>query len=152
MRHEPWLTERARRDPDRLALECEGVRLTYAALHERAAAEAQRLVERGVRPGDPVPLALPAGVELVVAFHACLLARAAAVPLDPRLPGEERAARVRSASGVAAGDDVAMVVNTSGTTAETQPVAIPIRNVWANAVGSALALGLDPRERWLCPM
>jgi O-succinylbenzoic acid--CoA ligase len=45
-----------------------------------------------------------------------------------------------------------MVVHTSGTTSEPKPVAITYGNVRGNAVGSALALGLHPRERWLCPM
>src|SRR4051812_1147611 len=153
MQHEPWLTEQARRNPDRVALECEGATLTYDELHERAAARAERHVERGVRPGDRVAVTGRPGVDFVVAFHACLLARAAAVPLDDRLGAQERAGRMRTASAVAAGgDEVVMVVHTSGTTSEPKPVAITTRNVWANAVRSALALGLHPRERWLCPM
>jgi O-succinylbenzoic acid--CoA ligase len=153
MQHELWLTERARRHPDRVALECEGVTLTYDELHQRAAAAAGRLLERGVQPGDRVALARPPGVDFVVAFHACLLAGAAVVPVDPRLGEEDRAARVHSASAAApGGDEVVMVVHTSGTTSEPKSVAITTRNVWANAVGSALALGLHPRERWLCPM
>lgn len=49
-------------------------------------------------------------------------------------------------------DDVLLVVHTSGTTTEPKPVALTRANVEANAVGSALALGLDPQERWLCPL
>src|SRR4051812_43618541 len=116
MRHEPWLTEQARRNPDRVALECGGATLTYGELHERATAAAEGLAGRGVQPGDRVALARPAGVDFVVAFHACLLARAAVVPMDPRLTQDDHDARMRSAASVAAGgDDVLMVVHTSGT-------------------------------------
>ena len=41
---------------------------------------------------------------------------------------------------------------TSGTTAGPKPVELSYDNWLWNALGSALALGLDPEERWLCPM
>jgi O-succinylbenzoic acid--CoA ligase len=41
---------------------------------------------------------------------------------------------------------------TSGTTAGPKPVTLSFDNWLWNALGSAIALGLDPRERWLCPM
>jgi o-succinylbenzoate---CoA ligase len=41
---------------------------------------------------------------------------------------------------------------TSGTTAGPKPVALSHDNWLWNALGSALALGLDPGETWLCPM
>ncbi len=41
---------------------------------------------------------------------------------------------------------------TSGTTSFPKPVYLTPRNWEANAIGSALALGLDPNERWLCVM
>jgi O-succinylbenzoic acid--CoA ligase len=163
MRFEPWLTQQARRAPERVALECGDEVLSYGELHARAAAAAGELTARGVRAGDRVTIARPPGVEFVVAFHACLLACAVVVALDPRLTEEERAERARTAATVTEAarpdertwshDDVAMVVHTSGTTsARAKPVAITYGNVFANASGSALALGLHPRERWLCPM
>lgn len=163
-----WLSTACHRHPDRVALECAGEVLTYAELHGRAARAAGALAERGARPGDRVGLALPAGTDFVVALHACGLLCAAAVPLDPRLTPAERAARSQGValtvdaplgSGAAplpaapAGPgDVALVVHTSGTTAEPRPVELTWANVRANAVATALGLGLYPRERWLCPM
>jgi O-succinylbenzoic acid--CoA ligase len=44
------------------------------------------------------------------------------------------------------------VMHTSGTTAAPKPVVLTRRNFEASALGSAVALGLDPAERWLCPM
>ncbi len=49
-------------------------------------------------------------------------------------------------------DATATVMYTSGTTAGPKAVALSYDNWLWNAIGSALALGLDPDERWLCPM
>ena len=49
-------------------------------------------------------------------------------------------------------DATATLMFTSGTTAGPKPVALSYDNWLWNALGSALALGLDPDERWLCPM
>jgi O-succinylbenzoic acid--CoA ligase len=50
------------------------------------------------------------------------------------------------------GDAVATVLHTSGTTAAPKPVELTISNWQWNALGSALALGLDRDERWLCTL
>jgi o-succinylbenzoate---CoA ligase len=131
-----WLARHARERPDRVALECGGERLTYGELHERALATP-----------PPATIELPAGIEFAVALHSCLLHGVAAVPIDLRLPEAERELRRR-----AAGMDAALVVHTSGTTGEPKPVGLSLENIRANAVGSALALGLDLDERWLCPL
>ncbi len=43
-------------------------------------------------------------------------------------------------------------MHTSGTTAAPKPVPLTHGNFLASALGSAVALGLDQDERWLCPM
>jgi O-succinylbenzoic acid--CoA ligase len=43
-------------------------------------------------------------------------------------------------------------MHTSGTTSAPKRVELTYGNWLANAFGSAVALGLDPAERWLCPM
>jgi O-succinylbenzoic acid--CoA ligase len=98
-----------------------------------------------------VPLAIADRFEFAVALHACLIAGAAAVPIDLRLSEAEQQAR--RASGLATkAPDVATVMHTSGTTAAPKPVELTLRNWLANALGSAVILGLDPQERWLCLM
>jgi O-succinylbenzoic acid--CoA ligase len=149
--------------PDRLAVGS----LTYAELHDRALAGAGALAVRGARPGDRVAVSLPAGEEFAVALHACLLGGFAFVPVDLRLPAAERSARIAGAAalvdsplrGGAAGvavareeSDVAAVLFTSGTTMAPRPVELTHGNFLASALGSAVALGLDRDERWLCPM
>jgi O-succinylbenzoic acid--CoA ligase len=144
MSREQWLVRAAARRPDRVAVEAGDQRLTYAELLDRA-----RDAARGLEPGRRVPLTEPAGLDFVVALHACLLAGAAAMPVDPRLGEHERAAQLASA-GRPTG--AALVVHTSGTTGAPRPVELTHSNIEANALGSVVALGLDPDERWLCPL
>ena len=159
---DPWLRRAAALRPDRVALEAPEGSLSYAELLAAARLD--------LAPGARVALALPAGLDFAVALHACLRARAAAMPVDPRLAQRERAALLATADAVvdrplpagarSAGrpepspgeGDVALVVHTSGTTAAPRPVELTFGNVQANALGSAVALGLDPDERWLCPL
>ncbi len=168
---EPWLTRAARIHPDTPAIRAaDGTNTTYAELHAHARAVASALQAQRVAPGDHVALALPSA-ELVVALHACLLLGAVAVPIDLRLTEAEQTARAAHASVVldalpAGPDDPAPVrgprdvdpgatatlMFTSGTTAGPKPVALSYDNWLWNALGSALALGLDPAEVWLCPM
>lgn len=49
-------------------------------------------------------------------------------------------------------DAVAAVVHTSGTSGQPAPVQLTFGNFLWSALGSALALGLDAGERWLCPL
>jgi O-succinylbenzoic acid--CoA ligase len=156
---DPWLPRAAAMHPQRVALEAPEGALTYAQLLEAARIDAA--------PGSRVALALPPGPAFAVALHACLVARAAAMPVDPRLGEAEQAALLASAALTVDGplpscaaaeplppheDDTALVVHTSGTTAAPRPVELSFGNVQANALGSAVALGLDPDERWLCPL
>ena len=112
-------------------------------------------------------LDLPPGRDLVTALHGCALLGAVAMPVDPRLTGRERAARLRGTAAVLDGPadpgsaapgpafrpraaDPLLVVHTSGTTGDPQPVTLSYGNVLANALGSAVALSFA--ERWLCPL
>ena len=134
---EPWLERAAALRPDRVAVEAPEGRLTYAELLAAARDEAREL-------SGTVPIDLPPGLAFAVRLHACLLAGATAMPVDRRLTERERPRPVDS--------DAALIVHTSGTTGEPRPVELTLENIQANALGSAVALGLDPHERWLCPL
>src|SRR4051812_5785961 len=134
-----WLARAAARRPDRVAIETPEYALTYAELLERAS-------ERAAGLGGRVPIE---GPELPIDLHACLLAGAAAMPVDPRWGSRERAALLATAGRPAA---AGLVVHTSGTTGPPAPVELTLAQIERNALGSALALGLDPDERWLCPL
>ena len=138
---DPWLPRATALRPERVAIEAPEGSLTYAELLERARLD--------VAPGTRVALEGPPSLELVVRLHAILLAGAVAVPVDPRLGDEERAALLTAGTSP---PGTALIVHTSGTTGATKPVEISLANIQANALGSAVALGLDTDERWLCPM
>jgi o-succinylbenzoate---CoA ligase len=49
-------------------------------------------------------------------------------------------------------DATAVIIHTSGTTSAPRPVELTYGNILWSALGSAVALGVDPRERWLCAL
>jgi o-succinylbenzoate---CoA ligase len=162
-----WIHLAGRKHPDRVAIEGPSRALTYPQLSEEAIGVAGALQRDGVQPGDRVAVALSEVEDFAVALHGCFLAGAVAVPVDLRLTEEERAARLAGAEVVLTelpspttiswpmtpfGDAPMTVMHTSGTTAAPKQVVLTRGNWLANALGSAVALGLDPAERWLCPM
>jgi o-succinylbenzoate---CoA ligase len=182
MQVEAWLQRAAGTAPTRTALETPQARLSYRELAQVAAAGARELCERGVRPGERVAIALPAGVEFAQALHACMLLGAVAAPIDLRLKPEERealvgdsvlvdrplrscAARELESETIPDGredelqggyshdlDAVCAVIHTSGTTSAPRPIELTYGNFLWSALGSSVALGVDPEERWLCAM
>ncbi len=154
----------AARRPEQVAIETPEGALTYAELADAVAGAAPALAGAA-----RVAVALAPGLDFVVALHACLQAGAAIVPIDLRLTEAEQAARRAGAEivvtkplgrggaagareGGGAGAREVAIMHTSGTTAAPKPVALTHDNFLASALGSAVALGLDPDERWLCPM
>jgi O-succinylbenzoic acid--CoA ligase len=158
---EPWLTRAARRWPDRIAVETPARSLRYRELDDLAGAGAREL---GVAAGSRVAIALPPGADFAVALHACLRAGAVAVPVDLRDPG--RAApdcdALIETPLSCAGEPLpaqphdlaatAVIVHTSGTTAQPREVPLTYGNFLWSAIGSAVALGIAPGERWLCTL
>jgi O-succinylbenzoic acid--CoA ligase len=144
---EPWLERAAALRPDAIAVEAQDGALTYAELLDRA---------RSVRVSAPrVALALPPGLDFVVALHACWLAGAQVVPVDLREPvwRTAQAGQVIEAlenGGQVRGEGPSLVVHTSGTTGAPRPVVLRPENILANALGCFAALGRP--DRWLCPL
>jgi acyl-CoA synthetase (AMP-forming)/AMP-acid ligase II len=104
------LAHRSACSPDALAFAFAGERLTYGDLRAQAEALAGGLAGLGIGRGDRVALFLPAGLDFVRTFFA--LQRLAAVPCafnpqDPPGTGARRAARVRPALVLAAGETAA---------------------------------------------
>ncbi|MFG6459705.1 non-ribosomal peptide synthetase [Roseateles sp. BYS96W] len=80
------LVAAAKREPQALALWCEGRGLSHGALHVRAGALAQRLRELGLGSQDRVALCLPRSLAHAVAVVGALRAGVAFVPLDVQAP------------------------------------------------------------------
>ena len=165
-----WLPRAAGVAAERSALVTAQGTLSYGELLAAADAAARRLAALGAGPGDRVALALPPGRAFAEALHGCWRLGAVAVPVDVRLGERERAAQTAGAlvvadplEGAAASGDLALrdrhdlaaaaaVVHTSGSSGEPKPVELTFGNWLWSALGSAVALGFDPRERWLCPL
>jgi o-succinylbenzoate---CoA ligase len=166
---EGWLDRAARLAPDRVAVETSAGSPTYAALLSLARVGATQLSERGVERGERVAIALPPGLAFAQALHASMILGAIAVPVDLRLAAteqrriaegaalllEEPLAKDGASVPPAAWHDLdapAMIVHTSGTTSAPRPVELTYANILWSALGSGVALGSDPRERWLCAL
>jgi len=89
-----WPARRARKTPERIAVEFGGDSLTYGELHERVLRLAHSLRERGVRSGDRVAYLGPNHPALLETFFAAGTLGAVFVPLNTRLAGPELAAQL----------------------------------------------------------
>jgi o-succinylbenzoate---CoA ligase len=172
---EAWLKRAALAAPQRTALHSPHARVSYAELAHLAQAGAFELAERGVRSHDRVAIALPPGIDFAQALHSCWLLGAVAVPIDLRLTPAERAhvegrasvhierplcASISAKAGSATFfdspthdlDTVCAVIHTSGTTSAPRPIELTYGNFLWSALGSGVALGVAPDERWLCAL
>jgi O-succinylbenzoic acid--CoA ligase len=109
-------------------------------------------------------VAVPVDLRLGEAERAAVCAGAAVV-IDEPLPAEGSTASPAQGTGALPGaggrpgagtrhdlDATAVVIHTSGTTSEPKAIELTYGNFLWSALGSAVALGLDPRERWLCAL
>jgi o-succinylbenzoate---CoA ligase len=156
---EDWLTAAARARPDHEAVAADAGSLTYAQLHERASERARQLAAAGVRAGDRVRVTHPPGLAFVELLHA--LPRLGAVlepgpPTEPPTPGGAGHASGEAAAPASRAtfepEAVHTLIHTSGTTGAPKAVELTYANQLASAVASADALGVDPADRWLCPL
>lgn len=121
--------ESALREPDGAAVRCDGVTLTYGALHRRANGVARVLAGSGVRPGDRVAVLLGKGLDVPVSFYGVLAAGGVLVPIDPRSPVEQ-VVRILRATGA--------------THVVTEPAKLgPIREALAACPEVACVVGVD---------
>ena len=150
-----WLIAAARARPDHPAVEADGQVITFAELDERAGRRARSLAGAGVRGGDRVAVTHPPGLAFAEILHGLPRLGAAiepAAPSDPPLPA---VGEVASDADLLTDIDpgaVHSVIRTSGTTGEAKAVQLTFANHVASAAASADALGVDPADRWLCPL
>ncbi|NNE96751.1 MAG: amino acid adenylation domain-containing protein [Acidimicrobiales bacterium] len=110
------------RNPDAVALEYDGLHLTYRQLDDRSNQLAHHLHASGVKPRDLVGLSLGRSLDLIVALLAILKAGAAYVPMDPGYP-KERLRYMISDSGAK------VVIATSSTASGLDDLDIPIARI-----------------------
>ncbi|WP_142281688.1 non-ribosomal peptide synthase/polyketide synthase, partial [Mycobacterium kyorinense] len=78
--------EQVTRDPEAVAITCQGRTMTYRELDEAANRLAHLMIAHGAAPGACVGLLLSRSVEAVVAIVAALKTGAAYLPIDPEHP------------------------------------------------------------------
>jgi o-succinylbenzoate---CoA ligase len=169
---EGWLARAVTTRPDHTAVETPTGSWSYRELNDAARSGAASLARHGAGPGARIGIELPGGLPFAQALHACLLLGAVALPLDLRLSAEERAqiaagcdlvvreplgkwsaAELPRIAGTAHElESPALIIHTSGTTSAPRPVELTYGNLLWSALGSAVALGRDPEERWLCAL
>ncbi len=132
-----WLPRAAAARPGHPAIN----EITYAELEERA-----RRAAGAMEPGERVAVG---GEHLPVLLHAALLRGAIAVSGEP---GELREGRPLEGPLTHDLDAPAVAVRTSGTTGAPKEVLLSYGNWLWSALGSAVALGHPPGERWLCAL
>jgi o-succinylbenzoate---CoA ligase len=105
-------------------------------------------------------VAVPVDLRLTAAERDLVTSGAVALVEEPLSPAEDRREDSTARKiGTAHADRhagarhnlaaTAVVIHTSGTTSAPKPVELTYGNLLWSALGSAVALGLDPRERWL---
>jgi long-chain acyl-CoA synthetase len=127
--------------------------VSFGELAARGRARADELAARGVGPGQQVVTSDGDVVALLVDLLAADLLGAATVVTDARWPDSVRAAAVQAAASAAAphGDDVCLVVFTSGSTGTPRPVA-RTRQSWTFSFPAFSALtGVGDADTVLIP-
>ncbi|WP_136024723.1 non-ribosomal peptide synthetase [Microbacterium sp. K27] len=103
--------------PEAIAIRASDDEVTFAHLHARVRALAAVLVSRGIGSDDVVALAMPRGIDLIVAIFAVLEAGGAVAPIDLAYPEERIAFVLRHA-------DPRLVVTIEGSPAAAHPRAL----------------------------
>ncbi|NAX48432.1 amino acid adenylation domain-containing protein [Photobacterium halotolerans] len=87
----------AAQQPDTIAVEQDGMSLTYQDLIEKADAVASALLAQGVQPGEKVGVALSRSLPCITTVLGVMLSGAVYVPLDPEQPVERQSSIVSQA-------------------------------------------------------
>ncbi|GGN98839.1 enterobactin synthase subunit F [Actinoplanes lobatus] len=162
------LVAQAARTPRSAAVRAQGQQISYEQLHARAERLAWWLTARGAGPGRLVAVALPRGVDLMVALLGVLRSGAGYLPLDLSYPADRLAFMVEDARPVvvlreipeldgvprevleeAGPDDPAYAIYTSGSTGRPKGVLVPHRGIVNRLLWMQHEYGLTGGERVL---
>ena len=83
------LKARAAAQPDKRALACGELTLTYAQFAAQVERVAHAWLRQGLQPGDRIALHMRNGIELATCYYACFAGGFVAVPVNTRLTPEE---------------------------------------------------------------
>jgi O-succinylbenzoic acid--CoA ligase len=157
--------------PDHVAIEHDGERMTYRELRDSVARAATVLRARGIAPGMTVAIEGPRDARFVTWLHAISWLGATAAPLAPGTPEDARRRVLDAISAHAIvdarcplpGSDTAkhderfwppsearLLLCTSGTSDVPKQVLLSTTQLLLSAFGSAIRLGHETSDRWLC--
>ncbi|OEC49736.1 non-ribosomal peptide synthetase [Pseudomonas sp. AP42] len=142
--------------------------LSYRDLNRHANRLAHHLLNQGVQPGEPVALALPRSVDLIVSQLAVLKCAAVYVPLDVNAPPERQAFMVQDSGArqvldnltelnldvmpatnpavAQSSDSVAYIMYTSGSTGTPKGVLVTHRGISRLVINNGYA-DFNPQDR-----
>lgn len=171
MRAADWLRRAAQANPETVAVGDGQDSLSFAELDLRVSEVAGRLASQGIEPGTGALLPLGEGLGKVVQIHALVRLGVTVIPVERDLPRAEMERIVEATGpdhvlapdeGLAGpgggpvafeepegGNPVCRIL-TGGSTGPPKAVGLTAENHFASAVGSALNLGLQSADRWLC--
>jgi long-chain acyl-CoA synthetase len=81
-----FLLQQAEKDPQRIALICEGKSINYGDLLSRSKSLAKKLVALGLKTGGRVGICLPNTIEFVISYYGSLLAGGIVAAMNPTYP------------------------------------------------------------------
>ena len=155
---EDWLTAAALARPDHEAVAADDGSLTYAQLDELASTRARALAATGVTAGERVRVTHPPGLAFAEVLHALPRLGAVLEPRPPSAPPVPGAAPLPPGASAAAlradfePEAIHTAISTSGTTGAPKVVELTYANHLASALASADGVGVEPGDRWLCPL
>lgn len=171
MKAADWLRRAALVNPEVVAVDDGREALSFAELDGRTSEVAARLADQGVGSGSSAVLILGEGLEKVVQIHALIRIGVTVTPVERNLPGPEMTRvlatiepdhvlgpedgltgpvverGVRPDPGTS---DPLCRIMTGGSTGTPKAIGLTAANHFTSAVGSAVNLGLESEDRWLC--
>lgn len=142
-----WLLDRARTNPDAVAIECRDQRFTYAELRDLALDMAQYFAHQGLGVGDRVATVTENDPAQVALFFACATAGLALVPLNWRLTPSELAAQLDVVSPALVVASTTHRPRASDATGASARAASASLMTWGELADHARAAGATPGDR-----